>query len=221
MSASICLSVRLVGNGGGYAYGSMGATHHALEDYGVLLTLPALRAYVPAFDADVAPMVRSIAERDAPAYLRLGRSERATNPRCPPTPRGVGCRRAGRAVGGGRTDRRGPVEAARERPLAERPAFWVVSELEGDWRAVAPPPAVLDELAAGPVLGIVEEHVAQGSFGQQFLHFLALRAARWGASCMRMRKGIRRAVRLAALASAGVRAGCAGHPRPAHSAGGH
>ena len=31
------LGVRLVGNGGGYAYGSMGATHHALEDYGVLL----------------------------------------------------------------------------------------------------------------------------------------------------------------------------------------
>ena len=34
------LPVRLVGNGGGYAYGVMGATHHALEDYGVLLGLP-------------------------------------------------------------------------------------------------------------------------------------------------------------------------------------
>ena len=55
------LSVRLVGNGGGYAYGSMGATHHALEDYGVMLTLPAMRAYVPAFDADVEPMVRAMA----------------------------------------------------------------------------------------------------------------------------------------------------------------
>src|SRR5882757_10052589 len=27
------LPVRLVGNGGGYGYGVMGATHHALEDY--------------------------------------------------------------------------------------------------------------------------------------------------------------------------------------------
>ena len=34
------LPVRLLGNGGGYGYGVMGPTHHALEDYGVLLTLP-------------------------------------------------------------------------------------------------------------------------------------------------------------------------------------
>src|SRR5262252_2617087 len=37
------LPVVLVGNGGGYGYGVMGCTHHALEDYGVLLTLPKLR----------------------------------------------------------------------------------------------------------------------------------------------------------------------------------
>src|SRR5580698_11591689 len=47
------LPVVLVGNGGGYGYGVMGGTHHALEDYGVLLCLPHLRAYLPAFDADV------------------------------------------------------------------------------------------------------------------------------------------------------------------------
>ena len=34
------LPVVLVGNGGGYGYGVMGATHHALEDYGSLLCLP-------------------------------------------------------------------------------------------------------------------------------------------------------------------------------------
>ena len=48
------LPVVTVGNGGGYGYGVMGATHHALEDYGALLCLPHLRAYIPAFDADVA-----------------------------------------------------------------------------------------------------------------------------------------------------------------------
>ena len=38
----VCLNklpVKLVGNGGGYAYGSMGSSHHAIEDYGVMLTL--------------------------------------------------------------------------------------------------------------------------------------------------------------------------------------
>ena len=33
------LPVILVGNGGGYGYGVMGSSHHALEDYGCLLTL--------------------------------------------------------------------------------------------------------------------------------------------------------------------------------------
>ena len=43
------LPVILVGNGGGYGYGVMGSSHHALEDYGCLLTLPHMRAFVPAF----------------------------------------------------------------------------------------------------------------------------------------------------------------------------
>ena len=43
------LAVKLLANGGGYAYGVMGPTHHALEDYGILLTLPNMTAFVPAF----------------------------------------------------------------------------------------------------------------------------------------------------------------------------
>ncbi len=174
----VCLNrlpVQLVGNGGGYAYGSMGATHHALEDYGVLLTLPGLRVYVPAFDADVAPMVGAIARRDAPSYLRLGRSELEDESGVPPYAawRRVQEGRAGVVVAVGPIAG-GLWTATRERPPAERPAIWVVSELEGDGRAVEPPPVLFDELAACPVLGIVEEHVAHGGFGQQFLHLLAL-----------------------------------------------
>ena len=90
------LSVRLVGNGGGYAYGSMGATHHALEDYGVLLTLPALRAYVPAFDADVQPMVRAIAARSARVSSSGALGARGRT-RSPPYAPGAGCRTDGRA----------------------------------------------------------------------------------------------------------------------------
>src|SRR5215216_3392943 len=41
------LPVKLVGNGGGYGYGIMGATHHALEDVGALRALPNLRFYLP------------------------------------------------------------------------------------------------------------------------------------------------------------------------------
>ena len=43
------LPVVLVGNGGGYGYGVMGATHHALEDYGCLLVLPLPACLCPGF----------------------------------------------------------------------------------------------------------------------------------------------------------------------------
>ena len=51
------LPVNLVGNGGGYAYGVMGPTHHAIEDYGVLLCLPGMSVYVPVFDEDLPAVV--------------------------------------------------------------------------------------------------------------------------------------------------------------------
>ena len=47
------LPVKLLGNGGGYGYGVMGPTHHAIEDYGVLLTLPNFTIYLPCFNEDI------------------------------------------------------------------------------------------------------------------------------------------------------------------------
>src|SRR5207302_4021712 len=78
------LPVVLVGNGGGYGYGVMGATHHALEDYGVLLGLPHLRAYLPAFDLDVRWLVERLLTISHPAYLRLGLSEESAGFVVPP-----------------------------------------------------------------------------------------------------------------------------------------
>jgi transketolase len=65
------LPVKLVGNGGGYGYGIMGATHHALEDVGALRVLPNLRVYVPLVAADVEQVVRRMAADPLPNYLRL------------------------------------------------------------------------------------------------------------------------------------------------------
>ena len=68
------LPVKLVGNGGGYAYGIMGATHHALEDVGALRALPNIKLYLPLVAADVARVVRTMADDPLPNYLRLGLS---------------------------------------------------------------------------------------------------------------------------------------------------
>jgi transketolase len=65
------LPVKLVGNGAGYGYGIMGATHHALEDVGAMRALPNMRIYVPLLVTDVSPVVDLMASDPLPNYLRL------------------------------------------------------------------------------------------------------------------------------------------------------
>ena len=65
------LPVKIVGNGGGYGFGIMGATHHALEDVGAMRALPNMRLYVPLTAADVDQVVNMMAEDPRPNYLRL------------------------------------------------------------------------------------------------------------------------------------------------------
>ena len=98
----------LIGNGGGYGYGVMGSTHHCLEDYGALLTLPNIRIFVPAFDGDVRAIVKLLFAATSPAYLRLGLSEEPKDCRCLHIRHGENCATArgpavlvvGRLVGG-------------------------------------------------------------------------------------------------------------------------
>ena len=64
--------VFIVGNGGGYGYGIMGATHHAIEDIACLSPLPNMICWVPSFLEDVDYCIEQITARKGPAYLRLG-----------------------------------------------------------------------------------------------------------------------------------------------------
>jgi transketolase len=66
------LPVYLVGNGGGYGYGVMGATHHAIEDLACLSALPNVQCWIPAFQEDIEFCLRQIMLQKKPAYLRLG-----------------------------------------------------------------------------------------------------------------------------------------------------
>jgi len=65
------LPVTIVGNGGGYGYGIMGATHHAIEDYGAISLLN-IKCVAPMLNSDVKAAVMGIMADNAPAYLRLG-----------------------------------------------------------------------------------------------------------------------------------------------------
>ncbi len=204
----VCLhdfNVKMVGNGGGYGYGVMGGTHHALEDYGVLLTLQNMRAYVPAFAADLGPVVRRLADDPHPAYLRLGRDEL---PRDFSLPDYAPWRRLLRGETGVLIvlgPNAGSVLAALgQRSEAERPSLWIVSELP--LRAAPLPDECRDQIVRTGVLFVLEEHVVQGSFGQMLTHALMaegvpvrdLPAFRGGRVCVR-------ALRLAGVSPRRVR----------------
>lgn len=156
------LPVVLVGNGGGYGYGVMGATHHALEDYGALLCLPSLRAYVPAFDGDVREQVRTLFATSAPAYLRLGLSEEPVGVKLPPyapwrkleNGDGWTVLVIGSLVGG-------IWAALRCLEHNIRPALWCLSELP----FTELPEAFMADLVRSRRLLVVEEHVAHASAG--------------------------------------------------------
>jgi len=163
------LPVVLVGNGGGYGYGVMGATHHALEDYGALLCLPHIRAYVPAFDADVKAMTSDLFAVGHPSYFRLGLSEEPKDATVPPyapwrqLQDGPGWvivvtgSLAGSLWG-----------AVRVLDLVSRPSLWLVSELP----VRNLPAEFLADLARSRRLLVVEEHVAQGGVAQNLAAIL-------------------------------------------------
>lgn len=66
------MPVRIVGNGGGYGYGIMGASHHALEDLAVLSCLPGFTCVVPLCNTDITGACEALFQHQGPAYLRLG-----------------------------------------------------------------------------------------------------------------------------------------------------
>lgn len=65
------LPVKIVGNGGGYGYGIMGATHHNIEDIGVMRILPNMQVYVPFTAEDVEQAMAQMQRDPHPNYLRL------------------------------------------------------------------------------------------------------------------------------------------------------
>lgn len=77
------LPVKLVGNGGGYGYGIMGATHHNIEDIGAMRILPNMKVYVPFAASDVEQAVVQMITDNNPNYLRLNIAAKVPQPIAP------------------------------------------------------------------------------------------------------------------------------------------
>ena len=67
------LGVIVVGVGSGLSYADLGATHHALEDIGVLRSIPNLNIVSPADPLELESLVPQIIKKKKPTYLRIGK----------------------------------------------------------------------------------------------------------------------------------------------------
>lgn len=166
------LPVKLIGNGGGYGYGVMGPTHHAIEDYGVMLSLPNMSVYVPVFDEDMEAVIACAGASNRSSYLRMGRGE-------PPEGYSVPAYAPWRQL----TRGDGPlliavgplastyIKAFEKVPAGQRPNLWAVAELP---ISQSPMPAeLLAQIKEASILCVAEEHVQRGSFASELLLYLA------------------------------------------------
>jgi transketolase len=79
------LNVKLVAVGGGFAYGALGASHHATEDLAVARVLPNMTVVAPGDPMEAGLATRALAARPGPGYLRLGKAgEPAVHSQPPP-----------------------------------------------------------------------------------------------------------------------------------------
>jgi transketolase len=68
------LPVTVVSVGGGLAYGNLGYSHHAVQDYGLMRTLPNMLIAAPGDPMEVRACVRYLIDNPQPSYLRLAKA---------------------------------------------------------------------------------------------------------------------------------------------------
>jgi len=68
------LNVKIVASGSGFAYGSLGASHHATEDIGMLRTIPNLIVCSPGDPIETKAITSFFIQHKGPGYMRLGRA---------------------------------------------------------------------------------------------------------------------------------------------------
>ena len=67
-------NVKVVSVGAGYAYGSLGATHQATEDIGVIRTIPNLIVATPGDPIEAREIATISSQYVGPMYIRLGKA---------------------------------------------------------------------------------------------------------------------------------------------------
>jgi transketolase len=67
-------NVKIISVGGGMAYGSLGMTHHATEDIGIMRSLPNMSIYAPFDPIEAEQSITDAFKSSHPCYIRLERN---------------------------------------------------------------------------------------------------------------------------------------------------
>ena len=68
------LAVTTVAVGGGLAYGNLGYSHHAVQDYALMRSMPNMLIASPGDPLEVRACLRYLTQNPQPSYLRLGKA---------------------------------------------------------------------------------------------------------------------------------------------------
>ncbi|MBI5065386.1 hypothetical protein HZA97_04050 [Candidatus Woesearchaeota archaeon] len=74
----VCINnhpLKIVGVGGGVAYGHLGPTHHATEDVAIMRALPNMTVIVPSDPSETRKAVIAAYQHNGPVYVRLGKNK--------------------------------------------------------------------------------------------------------------------------------------------------
>ncbi|MGB2807856.1 MAG: hypothetical protein WBC22_08955 [Sedimentisphaerales bacterium] len=71
------LPVTVVAVGGGLAYGNLGYSHHAVQDYAIIRTMPNMTLAAPGDPVETACCLDWLVDNPCPSYLRLGKAGEA------------------------------------------------------------------------------------------------------------------------------------------------
>lgn len=157
------LPVYIVGNGGGYGYGIMGATHHAIEDIACVSSLPEMTCWVPAFSQDVGHCFHRMTELKKPGYLRLGAGM--------PHAYEGGIHDVNRIIA---SDTPG-ITVAVMGPVVQNAIHAVAGRADVDLYTFLSvpvseiPTSFFESVAKSGRLLVIEEHVRRGGFGEELL----------------------------------------------------
>lgn len=170
------LPVTVVSVGGGLAYGSLGYSHHAVQDYALMRTLPNMLIAAPGDPMEVRACMRYLVEHPGPSYLRLGK---AGEPNFHGAPPDVAPGRWLKVREG--NEKRALLSTGAGLQIAME---WANKDEHAD-RAVYTMPlwSMADKLAQAELLGFrdevvtIEDHLQDGGFGSWLLEAKAIYAA--------------------------------------------